>query len=57
MKLFKRKKNKKEKESTVKLIVTGCCKPEKLRELEKNCKKKGVKVVATSEPILGVFDL
>jgi len=44
-------------EKKVKLVVTGQCKDECLRKIEKDCREQGVKVVATSAPVLGVFNL
>ncbi len=43
--------------NNVKLIVSGTSSPEKLKELEEQLEKKGIKAVVTKEPILGVFDL
>lgn len=44
-------------ENKVKLIVTGTCKEDCLRKIESDCREQGVKVVATSAPVLGVFNL
>ena len=55
--MLRLRKKKEKKEVKVKLIVTGVTKQDSLRQLEKDCKKKGIKVVATSEPVLGVYDL
>ena len=44
-------------EKKVKLIVTGTCKEDCLRKIEKDCREQGVKVVATNTPVLGVFEL
>jgi len=41
----------------IKLIVSGSSSPERLKELEEQLEKKGIKAVVTKEPILGVFDL
>jgi len=43
--------------NNVKLVVSGSSSPERLKELEEQLEKKGVKAVVTKEPILGVFDL
>ena len=55
---FRTKKEKdKDCANNVKLIVSGSSSPERLKELEEQLEKKGVKAVVTKEPILGVFDL
>jgi len=55
---FRTKKEKhKDCANNVKLVVSGSSSPERLKELEEQLEKKGVKAVVTKEPILGVFDL
>lgn len=39
------------------LVVTGICNPKDLEDFEAHCEKKGVKIVATKLPVLGVFNL
>ncbi len=43
--------------NNVKLVVSGSSSPERLKALEEELEKKGIKAVVTKEPILGVFDL
>lgn len=39
------------------LVVTGSCSKEALKELEDHASEKGQEIIATSVPILGVFNL
>ena len=55
-----RKKKKKDDEAKfkdVRLVVTGNCGADCHKKLREDLKKKGVKAVVTSSPVLGVFDL
>jgi len=52
------KKDKEEhKHKNVRLIVTGVCKENDMKNLEKQMESKGVKAVVTSIPVLGQFDI
>jgi len=57
--MFNKKKEKKNegKFKNVRLIVTGTCSDSCQKQLRDDLKKKGVKAVITSSPVLGVFDL
>jgi len=42
---------------SVKLVVTGVCQDQCLRDLEKQCKEKKIDIIATNLPVLGTFPL
>ncbi len=39
------------------LVVTGSCSPAELKNLEDHASEKGQEIIATSIPVLGVFNL